>query len=68
MIYKERLYPWAIARLFPNLQSSIVGRFRNRSDADGHLQILRQLIPDGQFVVIFDHQPDKSLDPEDSET
>jgi hypothetical protein len=66
-IYKERLYPWAIARLFPNMQRSIVGRFRSRSDADGHLRLIRQLIPNGQFVVIFDHQPEKSLDPKDSE-
>ncbi|MHC5732217.1 MAG: hypothetical protein ACYTXY_50785, partial [Nostoc sp.] len=25
-----------------------------RSDADGHLQVLRQLIPNTDFVVIFD--------------
>ncbi len=28
----------AIARLLPNMQRIIVGRFRNWSDADGHLQ------------------------------
>jgi len=52
------LYPWAIARLLPNMQRTIVGRFRSRSDADGHLQCLRQLIPHGSFVVVFDYQPD----------
>ncbi|MDZ7958169.1 MAG: hypothetical protein RMY34_09745 [Aulosira sp. DedQUE10] len=31
-------------------------RFRTRSDADGHLQRLRQLIPDARFMVVFDCQ------------
>jgi hypothetical protein len=56
--YQARLYPWAIARLLPNMQRTIVGRFRSRSDADGHLQCLRQLIPHASFVVVFDCQPD----------
>jgi len=56
--YKKRLAPWAIARLLPNMQRTIVGRFRSRSDADGHLQCLRQLIPHASFVVVFDLQPD----------
>ena len=43
--YKERLNPWALVRLLPNMQRVIVGQFRNRSDADGHLEILRRLIP-----------------------
>jgi len=49
------------------MERSIVGRFHSRSDADGHLRLIRQLIPNGQFVVIFDHQLEKSLDPKDSE-
>jgi hypothetical protein len=40
--------------LLPNLQRVIVGRFRSRADADGHLQFLRQHIPNGHFVVMFD--------------
>lgn len=54
--YKERLNNWAIARLLPNMQHTIVGRFRTRSDADGHLQCLRQLMPDAAFEVVFDVQ------------
>lgn len=54
--YKKRLEHWAIARLLPNMQHTIVGRFRSRSDADGHLQCLRQLMPDVSFVVVFDVQ------------
>ncbi len=56
--YQSRLYPWAIARLLPNMQRTLVGRFRSRSDADGHLRCLRQLIPHASFVVVFDSQPD----------
>jgi hypothetical protein len=56
--YRGRLTPWAIARLLPNMQRIVVGRFRSRSDADGHLVCLRQLIPHASFVVFFDPQPD----------
>jgi hypothetical protein len=56
--YLKQLNPWAIARLLPNCQRTILGRFRSRSDADGHLQCLRQLIPNASFVVVFDCQPD----------
>lgn len=56
--YHARLNSWAIARLLPNMQRTIVARFRSRSDADGHLQCLRQLIPDASFVVVFDCQPE----------
>ena len=40
------------------MQRTIVGRFRSRSDADGNLQCLRQLIPHASFLVVFDCQPD----------
>ena len=55
--YRERLTPWAIVRLLPNMQRFVAGRFRTRSDADGHLQFLRQHIPNGNFIVVFDFQP-----------
>lgn len=54
--YRDRLHCWAIARLLPNMQRIIVCRFRSRSDADGHLQRLRHLMPDATFVVVFDLQ------------
>jgi hypothetical protein len=54
--YRERLTPWAIVRLLPNMQRLVAGRFRTRSDADGHLQFLRQHIPQGDFIVVFDCQ------------
>lgn len=54
--YKERLNPWAITRLLPDVQRVTVARFCSRSDADGHLQILRKLMPDARFTVVFDSQ------------
>ncbi|MBH8574436.1 hypothetical protein I8752_15680 [Nostocaceae cyanobacterium CENA369] len=59
--YKERLNSWAIARLLPDMQRVIVARFRSRSDADGHLQRLRQLIPGAYFVLVFDCQRDEAV-------
>jgi hypothetical protein len=59
--YKERLNNWAIARLLPDMQRVIVARFRSRSDAEGHMQLLRQLIPDACFVVVFDCQRDEAV-------
>ncbi|HIK33124.1 MAG TPA: hypothetical protein IGS17_03900 [Oscillatoriales cyanobacterium M59_W2019_021] len=56
--YSQRLYPWAIARLLPDLQQSIVGRFRTPADAEGHLLCLRRLIPNARFVLFFDRDPD----------
>jgi hypothetical protein len=32
----------------------IVGRFRRRVDAEGHLQVLKRLMPDVPFEIMFD--------------
>ncbi|NET82062.1 MAG: hypothetical protein F6J94_08965 [Moorea sp. SIO1F2] len=54
MSYSQRLYPWAVVRLLPKMQRVVVGRFRNRSDAEGHMQALKRLMPDGKFIIVFD--------------
>jgi hypothetical protein len=54
MTYLEKLNPWCIVRLLPNMQNRIVARFRRRSDAEAHLQVLRRLIPNVSFKLIFD--------------
>ena len=54
MTYKAQLYPWCIIRPFPNMRVQIVGRFRNRSDAEGHLQILKRLMPNVPYQIMFD--------------
>jgi hypothetical protein len=62
MTYKERLTPWVIVRLLPDMQRNIVARFRHRPDADGHVRFLRQQIPNASFEVIFDCQPQVNRD------
>lgn len=54
MTCNKRLSPWVIVRLLPNMQGVVVGRFRRRTDAEGHLQALRRLMPDVEMIVMFD--------------
>jgi hypothetical protein len=54
MTFNKRLSPWIIVRLLPNMQRVVVGQFRKRSDAEGHLQALRRLLPDAQLIIVFD--------------
>lgn len=61
MPYRDHLKRWLVVRLLPNMQRVVVARFRTESDADGYLKIVRRLTPDGQFLVVFDGDPDGSL-------
>jgi hypothetical protein len=58
MTYKQQLFPWCIIRPFPNMRTQIVGRFRRRSDAEGHLQVLKQIIPGIPYEIMFDITPE----------
>jgi hypothetical protein len=53
MTYQERLSPWTIIRLQPDQEQVTVGRFRRRSDAEGHLRILQQTMPTAEFAIAF---------------
>ena len=61
MTYKYQLYPWCIIRQLPNMQNRIVCRLRSRSDAEGHLRILRVNNPTAFYEIIFDVMPDSPL-------
>ncbi len=65
MTYKTKLFPWCIIRPQPNMKQTIVARFRRRCDAESHLQLLRQLLPNAPHTIIFDIAPDSQ--DEDSE-
>ncbi|MEO1351992.1 MAG: hypothetical protein AAFW84_24855 [Cyanobacteria bacterium J06635_15] len=52
--YQAQLHPWCIVRLLPKMQRVVVGRFRKANDAEAHVRSLKKLIPNVQFVVIFD--------------
>ncbi len=58
MSYKDKLNPWCIIRPVSDVQMRIVGRFRRRVDAEGHLKILKQLIPNVPFEIMFDIAPE----------
>ncbi|BAZ12748.1 hypothetical protein NIES4071_45810 [Calothrix sp. NIES-4071] len=57
--YKKRLNSWAIARMLPDMKREIVARFRSRSDADGHMQLLLRVTPDANFMLVFDCQTEE---------
>lgn len=40
------------------MRSKIVGRFRRRVDAEGHLRVLKQMIPTVPFEIMFDVPPE----------
>ena len=54
MTYKDQLFGLCIIRPLPDMQSRIVGRFRRRVDAEGHLQVLQRMIPTVSFEIMFD--------------
>jgi hypothetical protein len=54
MTYKDKLNPWCIIRPLSNVQMRIVGRFRRRVDAEEHLKILKRMIPNVPFEIMFD--------------
>ncbi len=64
MTYRDKLNPWCIIRPVSDVQMRIVGRFRRRVDAEGHLKILKQLIPNVLFEIMFDITPEP-MNPED---
>lgn len=52
--YLERLSPWCLVRHLPNMQRVTVGRFRRWNDAHEHMRILRQLVPEANYAIVFD--------------
>ncbi|MEG4457511.1 hypothetical protein [Microcoleus sp. N9_A1] len=48
------LKPWTVVRSQPNVEKVIVGEFRSWSDADGHLKILKRMVPVDRLSVVFD--------------
>jgi hypothetical protein len=57
MAYEDRLKPWVVVLLLPNMQRIDVARFHAFSDAEGHTQTLRQLDPSKRYEVMFEPPP-----------
>jgi hypothetical protein len=54
MTYGDFLKPWVVVWLRSKMQRTDVARFHHFSDAEGHAQVLRQLNPDRQYIVVFE--------------
>jgi hypothetical protein len=54
MLQEKRLKPWTVVRSLPNVEKVVVGEFRSWSDADGHLKILKRMVPADRLTVVFD--------------
>ncbi len=54
--YKKRLNGWVVARVVTEQEKVVVSRFRSRSDAEGYIQHIRQMIPNTVFELFFDSQ------------
>jgi hypothetical protein len=44
---------WAIVLFLPNAQHRIISRFRNRQDADDQIRVIRRLVPQQTFELVF---------------
>jgi hypothetical protein len=49
----RHLFPWVVVRHYPNARNMPVGRYRTRSDADGHAAFLKQTLPHAHYSVIW---------------
>jgi hypothetical protein len=52
--YRKALHPWCVIRLLPQMQRSVVGRFRHRNEAEEFLTLLKRSNPDGDYLIVFD--------------
>lgn len=50
----RRFAPWIVVQLLPKMQRIVRGRYRSRSDAEGHLTALQRQLPQYEFVMMFD--------------
>lgn len=50
IVYK----PWVIVNWLSPTERVVMHRFRNRNDADGHLTVLRRLMPEADLKIVFE--------------
>lgn len=67
MTYLERLSPWCIVKLLPNMQRQVVGRCRRHNDAEEQLRVLHRLLPGARFVITFDPGLDRQNSADEKE-
>ncbi len=52
--YRDRLHPWLIVCLLPNLQRTTVSRHRTRTQAEEHLKALYRFSRSFEYTIVFD--------------
>ncbi|MDY6938912.1 MAG: hypothetical protein SWY16_14725 [Cyanobacteriota bacterium] len=52
--YRQRLHPWCVIRLLPNMQRAVISRTRQRNIAEHYLNTLKRLHPEANYVLVFD--------------
>lgn len=54
LIYRARLFPWAVVRLLPNCQRSILARFRKRNEAEEYWRSVQRVERNWICEIVFD--------------
>jgi hypothetical protein len=58
LTYRDRLHPWCIIYLLPNMQRTVVARCRSRSNAEEHLKVLNRIVSNHTYTIVFDPSHD----------
>lgn len=54
MTYAEHFGYWIVVRYVPNVDRIVLGRYRKRAEAEGHLALMRMFSPRGSFAIAYD--------------
>ncbi|NEO69580.1 hypothetical protein [Moorena sp. SIO3H5] len=54
MSYSPSLHPWVMIRLLRGRPPLVFARFCSPSDARNYSQAMKQLMPDGKFLIFLD--------------
>ncbi len=49
-----RPQPWCLICLQPSLHHLVLNRFQRRHDAEAHLKVMQQIMPNSSYMVMFD--------------
>ena len=52
--YRQRLHPWCVICLLPNMQRAVVSRTRQRNVAEHYLRLFQRLHPEASYILLFD--------------
>lgn len=62
MNYQDQLNPWVINHVSPDLNRSVVCRFRRRAEAEAYVKVIQQMRPKATFVITFESASGETID------